>query len=310
MAIFLVCLVISNAQDQKPDTTKSSKDEEKVQILPDLDWDFDFQDFNFKISDNPVWKSSPKRPFVEFSLGNARLKDKEYDNIPFKDNYIFDLTLGYYKYKEHQKSILTKTTTDEFFISNISDKIIDPNTSSLNAKSDIWRFGFNDKKSYGYRFHKNLRFDLGHSEGMGWSYLSFDPYTYKTNFDTNYTEKFNTFDESVRFGEQFKSYASIILFEKLSLNASYERINVYPRHMFWYWSLSKIIEAGGQGLVDQFVNEIREFSPEFTPVFSFILKSGLSYGIYELRKKNMNWPVKTAPPLTFENVRIGASFNF
>lgn len=292
---------------EEPDTTKSNENE-KVSILPDEDWDFDFELDNFKFTKpkSSEWESTDERPVVKFNYGTSKLFDKNFENVPFKDNIDLELVLGYYRSKEHKKSILTKTEASEFFIANISDKIIDPDKDFVGINTDAWRFGFNSRDAYGYKFHDNFKLDFAHSDGLGWTYINFLPNKWENQTDTF---KFGTFNDSFRFGEQFESSVSLTLFEKLSINAAYEKINVYPRHMFWYWSLSKIIESAGHGLVDEFVKEIRKFSPEFTPIFHFILKSGLSYGIYELRKKRMNWPVKTAPPFTFENIKFGASFN-
>jgi len=310
-AIFFAFTLNSSAQEEK-DTTKSKSEDEKVNILPDPDWDWDFELENFKFikPSNSEWDTKEKRPFVRLNYGTSFLADKNYEGAPFKDNIDLEIVLGYYKLKEHKKSILTKTEASEFFIANISDEIIDPDNKFEGVNIDSWRFGFNNRDCYGYKFHDNFMLDFGHSDGMGWTYMHFDPKNWSDQLDTNTNYNFRTFNETIRFGEQFESSVSLTLFEKLSINAAYERVNVYPRHMFWYWSLSKIIESAGQGMVDGFVKEIRKFSPEFTPIFNFILKSGLSYGIYELRKKKMNWPIKTAPPFTFENIKFGASFNF
>jgi hypothetical protein len=307
-AIFFSYVLVASAQEPK-DTTKSASEKETVRILTDgdLDLELELDNFKFSLNSSPDWISKEERPIVKFYYGNSKLEDKNYTDVPFKDNIQLELVMGYYKFKEHKKSIITKTSANEFFIANISDKIIDPKDKFKGVNTDAWRFGFNDKSGYGYQFHKNFRIDLAHTDGIGWTHIKFSPKNWVEQTDTF---RFGAFNESFRFGEQFESSVSLTLFEKLSINAGYERINVYPRHMFWYWSLGKIIEAGSHGLVDEFVKEIRKFSPEFTPIFHFLLKSGLSYGIYELRKKKMNWPVKTAPPFTFENIKVGASFNF
>jgi hypothetical protein len=51
-------------------------------------------------------------------------------------------------------------------------------------------------------------------------------------------------------------------------------------------------------------------SPYAGPVVGFILKSALSYGIYELRQEKMNWPFSSAAPLSYDQVKFGMTFNF
>jgi hypothetical protein len=80
--------------------------------------------------------------------------------------------------------------------------------------------------------------------------------------------------------------------------------------MFWYSALSSIIEVASHSILDEFIDEVREFSPEITPIINFILKSGLSYGLYELRRDNMNWPIETEAPFVMENFKVGFGLNF
>jgi hypothetical protein len=47
-----------------------------------------------------------------------------------------------------------------------------------------------------------------------------------------------------------------------------------------------------------------------SPVVAFILKGAISYGMYELRSNNMNWPIKTAEPMMFDNYKVGITFTF
>ena len=80
--------------------------------------------------------------------------------------------------------------------------------------------------------------------------------------------------------------------------------------MFWYWAGSEIIEGIAQGLIDHFANKIVEKSPIAGPIVYFILKNGLSYGAFELKKKYMNWPIETAAPFFSESYKLGISLSF
>ena len=82
------------------------------------------------------------------------------------------------------------------------------------------------------------------------------------------------------------------------------------RHLFWKWAGSGIIEAASQGMLDHFIGKIGKSSPMALPIVSVILKSALSYGIYELRQEKMNWPFNSAAPLSYDQWKVGVTFNF
>jgi len=80
--------------------------------------------------------------------------------------------------------------------------------------------------------------------------------------------------------------------------------------LFWKWAGSAIIEAAANGLLDVFIKEVFESSPQAGPIVNFLLKNALAYGIYELRQSDMNWPFTTTPPLAFDTFRFGVNFTF
>lgn len=315
LLIGATCLIFaiqfSIAQDDKKEE-KKEKDTERVQILPDEDFELSIPSITFSMkSNNNVtdWKTNSERPFIGFSVGNSLFKSEEYKPVNFDQVSVAQITLGYYEKAEHTKSIITKTSINEIFITNTSDIFKKLDANSQYVKGEFWRFGQNSGKGYGYKFSDYLSLNFLYKDGLSWTLSKFEPNQYFEAGKPD-TFNFNTYNESIRFGEQFESIASIEVLKYLSFNASYERINVYPRHMFWAWLGGKIIEEGAQGLLGTFIKEIRKYSPEFTPVVSLLLRTGLSYGLYELRRKNMNWPFDTAPPFTFENIKFGLQFNF
>jgi hypothetical protein len=318
IAEFTLVLAQENTNQESKKQEQNPSDSEKVQILPDTDFDFNFDNednFNINFSfhkeeQKPDWTYLPEKPYISLFWGNSVLKNKDFNNLNFNDNNQVYLGLGYYHRKEHNKSLLTKTSVSEFYISNFDEFGNTSNNDNNKIKTKNWSAGFDWGKGYGYKFSNYLGLNFIFKEGLNWSYMQFNPNNYISPVNSSDTINFNTYNEALRFGEHFESVASIEVLKYFAISASYERINVYPRHLFWYWAGGKIIEEAGQGLLTEFINEIQKYSPEFTPIFNILLKTGLSYGIYELRRKNMNWPFDTAPPFTFENVKFGMTFIF
>jgi len=316
LIMLLNLFVLNNLKSQEipsqPNEPKSpdSTNNERVNILPDDDFEFSFKnkDFKFKISSSSTWTWKPEKPFINFEYGQANYSNKDYQNFDFKSNSPITLVLGYYKDAYKGNSTLFSSKTRDFFISYFSNQLLEIKKEVNGFDTENWQFGINWGKGYGNEFHKNFKIYFNHKSGYSWTrfYLKDNG-----NFvDTIFVGKFERYDEKFKFGEQFQSSGSIVLFELVNINASYQRIHVYPAHMFWYWSLSQIIESAAHSILDEFVDEIIKFSPDFTPIFNIILKTGLSYGIYELRRNNMNWPIETEPPFVIENFKIGLGFNF
>ena len=63
-------------------------------------------------------------------------------------------------------------------------------------------------------------------------------------------------------------------------------------------------------MIDNFVDKIFDRSPAAVPVVDFLLKNGLAYSLYLLKKENMNWPFNTETPLTYETFKLGVTFLF
>ncbi|GEM_PF-1039371 len=286
-------------------------DEKDIFDKDDLDFDWENDDFNFSTQDEE-YTSDEEKPFLLLEAGrsilsNSTFKDR-YPNMNFKDNSISILRLGYYKYTHYKENTLIQTSSNDLFVSYASDKIYDFDELSNDIQTQNWGFGLNLTEGYGNEFHKNFKIIFNHTNGMTWNRLAL--VDKNSISDTNFIQTFNRFNEKFKFGEQFQSKVEIVLFDIVNLNATYERRHIFPAYMFWYSALSGIIELASQSILDEFIDEVRKFSPDITPIINFILKSGLSYGIYELRRDNMNWPIQTESPFVMENFKVGFGLNF
>jgi hypothetical protein len=76
------------------------------------------------------------------------------------------------------------------------------------------------------------------------------------------------------------------------------------------WAGSAIIELAAQGMLDYFIKRIGKSSPAALPIVNVLLKGALSYGLYELRQEKMNWPFPSAPPMSYDQWKVGLTFNF
>lgn len=250
-----------------------------------------------------------EKPYIEVSWGisNPSINKDKFDG-KFESIYEADFRLGYY-YKnnnEYDSSILDYSN-NYFFIGHTSSNIFNKKELNNNIEAWAWKLGFMAGDGYGYKISKDINLIFYHSLGLQWTKVDF------LNSDTSNFSQIDarqTYSDYFHFGEQWESGIKLQLFKFLSINANYERQVVYPRYMFWYWSMEKMIDAVGYGLIESFTYSIMKSSSWALPVMNFILKSGLSYGIYELKKVKMNWPFETVSPLMYDNFKIGLSINF
>lgn len=264
----------------------------------DYDFDFDF-DFIGKIS----------KPAISFNYGVTQLKRKDIVTNNLVDPMSFELRLGTIKQKTlYDKEDLIKEYYNYFMLSNYSSYLRNKNSNISDINTDTWKFGFGNQIGYGYKLSQSFGIIPYTESSLNWSRINF---AYDTNFvGSNDIKIFEMYDESFRFGNSSSGGIKIQAFENLSLDFSYERKIVYQRVLFWKWAGSSIIELASQGLLDNFIDKIFESSPYAAPIVSFVLKNALSYGIYELRQEKMNWPFNSAPSLSFDQFKVGITFEF
>jgi hypothetical protein len=244
-------------------------------------------------------------PTISLLYGITKVSNESITE-PLSDANLLELQLGHTtrRMSNYADNIL-KYKYKYLFFSYISSDLTSgsENPNELNSKN--WRFGFAGSKGYGYK--------LGEAAIILYSSYSYD-WT-KVDFTDEATNKedqitMDRFEDGIRFGSSNDGGIRIVATSLLSFDVNYQRSIVFERHLFWKWAGSAIIEAAANGLLDVFIKEIFESSPQAGPIVNFLLKNALAYGIYELRQSDMNWPFTTTPPLSFDTFRLGATFTF
>lgn len=193
-----------------------------------------------------------------------------------------------------------------FFLGNISSNWSKKESAaSLKLNTDAWQFGFGFTGGYGYKFSEKSDLVLYNSGALVWTKTDFMDTT-----NINDQAKLDHIGSNFRFGEYMEGGIKYQVYEPFAITAGYQRIIVFPRHMFWKWLGSGVIEGVGDAIISHFTEKIIESSPMWGPVIHFVLKNAYSYGFFEIRKKRMNWPFDTETPFMYDNFKIGMSFAF
>jgi hypothetical protein len=161
----------------------------------------------------------------------------------------------------------------------------------------------------GYRLSesgKGLALILSHASGIHWSKLDIKDRL----SDPADSSRMAHFDGHTRFGQMMEAGIKLRLAPIVMLDFGFERSIIFPYHRFWKWAGSAALEIAVDEGLDGFIRAVRRSTPAAAPIVGFLLRNGASFGIYELRKKKMNYPFKTAAPLVSDCFKAGVTFTF
>jgi hypothetical protein len=305
---FITFVFTGNSSVFSQEDEGEATDEDSAEVS-DNDWDnwdnwdneWDWDDFKFEFDMFDSYKS----PSISLTYGLSNMKIHNFSES-FADSRIPEIKLGYTSEKPSwNDENIVNYKYSYLFLSNITTDI--SGTPEANdIESSLWRFGFGWANGYGYSLGAGAAILPYNSYSFSWSRLDVK------NFPANPEDvnKLLLYDGSFRFGTGSEVGLRIRVIPLVTFEAGYERSVIFERHLFWKWAGSALIEASGHWALDAFVEKIMDSSPYAGPVVGFILKSALSYGIYELRQEKMNWPFSSAAPLSYDQVKFGMTFNF
>lgn len=285
--LFLCTILFSHVHAQNQDSTLTEEE-----YLKQNNWfDFEWNEEGFQLHGSPT---------ISLNYGQSQVNHKNFNSSLTKPN-LLEAKLGYTSfYPSRYSNSVLKYRFNYIFLGNYFTK---ENTSKI--ETDMWRFGFGWATGFGNDLGESAIIPY-HSTSISWSRVKFKD-ALSDSSDAVIAIRFN---ESFRFGSAAEAGIKVKIIPLLSLDVSYERSIIFERHLFWKWAGSGIIEAASQGMLDHFVGKIGKSSPMALPIVNFVLKSALSYGIYELRQEKMNWPFSSAAPLFFDQWKVGVTFNF
>ena len=248
------------------------------------------------------------RPSIEISYGLAKINLDGFSQ-KFENTSKLDIKLGYAsEHKTFAGKLVVKYVNGfaEFggFSNDLDSRVKTP--GSLN--SNMWQFGLGKKE--GYKIYAGPVSILPYtSNGAIWSRLDMKSFPDSVSNYNDYS-RINLFNKSLRFGSKWEGGLNIGIGNMFSLNAGYERANVYQRYLFWKNIGSVIVEEAGLGLIDEFVGRVLHNEPIAGSIVNFVLKNAYEFGIYQLRSKQMNWPFDGEASLNFDTFKFGMGFRF
>jgi hypothetical protein len=237
------------------------------------------------------------RPSIDLFYGGSWLSLKN-SGLDFENSPMFELVLGY---------TFKGTSKYAAFINRYRN-----NYAFLNF-GPVWKFGCGNATGYGYKVGDNASIILYNSNSVDWTrYDAGNPVITEFNEfgGDNYHSTTQDFNKTFRFGTGTEAGIMLPFGRVLYFHLQFDRTLVFPRHLVWKHLGSVIIEAVAQTSLDGFIHAVFRTSPGAGPIVNFLLKNGLAYGLYELRREKMNWPFESAEPMLFDSFKAGINFTF
>jgi hypothetical protein len=248
------------------------------------------------------------RPFISGDYGMGRLEreglDSEFGDLGnVRGRFGFVDISPYYS----EKGVL-RLQAKYIALGHFSTDLAREEPEENEVESELWRFDLGDIEAYGYKIGGTSIIPY-FAATMSWH--SFDLLEGDQPFDPPAeSSHIDRYIDNIRYGQSVEAGIRFAPVRMFALEASYERSQVYPAVKFWKLVMSDLIELIAHGVAEEFVKKIGETSPRAVPIVNFLLRSGISYGIYELRTESMNWPFDTLEPLTYDSFRFGISVTF
>lgn len=299
LLIVLVFVLESGFCKAQDDSTKSEKD-----------WEWHWNEWNDGEDWSENFEFKDSKPAISLQFGFAEIDQRDLQK-KFVDPNLIEFKIGYIKErKAWGTEYIIKHNYKYLYLANESNKLSGKDPIGTEIESDMWRFGFGRSNGYGYKFGESGAVIPYFTHSLNWSRIDFKYPNILTFAPDPDIDVLNLYDESFRFGTSSEGGVRVKVIDNLMLDAGYERLIVFQRHLFWKWAGSAVIEAVAQGLLDGFINKVFESSPAAGPVVNFLLKNALAYGIYELRQEKMNWPFNSEAPISYDQFKFGMTFVF
>lgn len=265
------------------------------------------QSLNFNAEQNDAGCKHHDLPTIELSYGISKMDLNGLDNN-FSDVGQLELRLGYsFQNRSFYGKNTLKFVKDFAFLSYNSTDFAPKTFSDNDLSTEMWQFGVGSKEGYGIDLGA-VKFVPYTSSSLVWSRLNMQDYSLSSN--QNDIDKINRFNESFRFGTSFESGLDLQLSKMFSIQTQLNRTIVFERHLFGKHLVSLLIEAAGSVLLETFTDNVLENDPIAGTIVTFLLKSGYSFGLYQLRTQDMYWPYASAAPLSSLSLKFGTSFTF
>ena len=167
--------------------------------------------------------------------------------------------------------------------------------------------GFENRQGLGYSMGGNTDFLL--STGGAWTWTSVSPKSYAASNPDDW-QMVDDFSSGLNFGSTWSPGVEITSGSSFSVRMGYNQTQIYPRHMYWYWISSELIENFAQTGAHYLIDAVSKKGDSSYPIVNFVVTNAFTYMFNQLRTERMNWPWATVPPMNLTYWNLAVNYNF
>ncbi|WP_169304704.1 hypothetical protein [Chloroherpeton thalassium] len=229
-----------------------------------------------------------KQPTIELSYGAPSLSLKD---APAKLSsvYQFGFNWGLRRLRTTTAPNILDYTRPSLTFS-VSPK--ENSTGNDELATSFWRFGVAVEDGYAYKLTNRSILSLSCNSGLSWTKVDI-----ASNPQMGFlSENYQRFDGKIHFGTVTQAGVNMQIGHVI-FGANMERALMFPAHLFLQSTVSYLIQMEAHQLAGKLTDCVFECAPKLVPVVDFLLKNGINFTMYELRRNNMNWPFSSEKPL-------------
>lgn len=161
-------------------------------------------------------------------------------------------------------------------------------------------------KAYGWRLGGDWGIGFSERSSRGWMWMSFD--SLRSFLPTDQQSILSSYGVGPRVTSSNNIAITVRPSSWLAVDMGFNRQAIYRRHLLLMDGVSEVVTGVGSVLLGFPTSWLYDISPDVGMIGEFILNSAYTYGVYELRKNNMNWPFSTEGAMVIDSWRIDMRF--
>ena len=254
---------------------------------------------------------SVRRPGLQVSYGVADFQYKTSFNPSIQPMRMIDIGLqSLVTVPLRRKSDIGRTSADRLYL-QLYGANYGGTVDNMQSQLKGLRWGFDLVSGYSYLDSQGSpTISLLHRGGPVWSYNTFTINSLAVPPNDPQAQLAAELAKS-HFGSHTGAIIRWDLNSTFAINAEWERTMMFDDYSFFGWLGSVTLEGLSQAILGGTgIHRIETKASRSVPVANLLLRSALSFGIYELRRSKQHFPFGSTAPMVSDAFRFGLTVSF
>jgi hypothetical protein len=247
---------------------------------------------------NGLWaqKLPYKKPNVQISYGFPEFSVHNTDKLQLDALYKVSVGLKRLQFTKEDSRRRIADYAEPFLFGSFA-----PETKSSETNTSFWNVGFGSRDGYAYQF-QNSSLTLFVKSSYTWS---------QTNITSDtIPEGYQRFTSGLKFGKSVGTGLDYHFMDRYSLGVGFEENHLFAAYLFPKSFTASFIQFALHKLSNRVFHPVISSNAMLFPVLHVLMHNAINFGLYELRQKNMYWPLKSEAPLVIRSAQVRFSLFF